>query len=119
MKIGLNRKIVNIEVSDKTFKIGLFPILCERLIIQHDLMEKEFTKIENPTTDDLQEKNSKQYEIELEILESLLVSNSYEFDRKWWETHTDALGMSEFIMLSKLKDIDPAKLKKKEIIKSH
>lgn len=119
MKIGLNRKVVNIEVSDKIFKIGLFPIICESLIIKHDLLEKEYAKIEKPTSDDLQEKNSKQYEIEFEILESLLIANSYNFDREWWELHTDALGMNEFIMLSKIKDIDPTKLKKKETIKNH
>ena len=116
MKIGLNRKVVEIQVSDKTFKIGLFPIICESLIIKHDLLEKEYAKIENPTSDDLNEKGKAQYEIQFEILESLLISNGYEFDRDWWELHTDTLGIMEFIIVSKSKDIVPNP-KKKETVK--
>ncbi len=118
MKIGLNRKIINLEVCDKIFKIGIFPIICESLIVKHDLMEKEFEQLKEPSVDELNEKNLAQFELQFEILESLLVSNGYEFDRSWWESHLDILGISEFIIMSKSKDILPNP-KKKEKITSH
>ena len=116
MKIGLNRKIANIEVCDKIFKIGIFPIACESLIVKHDMLDKEFEKIKKPSVDELNGKNEAQYEIQFEILENLLIANGYEFDRKWWETHLDVLGILEFIITSKSKDIVPDTLKKKEVI---
>lgn len=116
MKIGLNRKIATIEVQDKVFKIGIFPIMCESLIVKHDLLEREFEKMKEPTADDVNEKNLAQYEMQFDILENLLIANGYDFDRSWWEMNTDIMGVSEFIILSKSKDIIPEKLKKKETI---
>jgi len=119
MKIGLNRKIANIEVCGKIFKIGIFPIACESLIVKHDMLDKEFEKIKKPSVDDLNGKNEAQFELQFEILENLLISNEYEFDRKWWETHLDVLGILEFILTAKSKDIEAVTLKKKEVIQGH
>lgn len=118
MKIGLNRKTIDIEAYDKIFKIGIFPIICDVLIVKHDSLEKEYEKIENPTADDVNGKNQAQYNLQFEILENLLNANGYEFKKDWWEKHFDSLAISEFIVISKSKDAMPTP-KKKEQIKSH
>jgi len=116
MKIGLNRKIANIEVADKTFKIGIFPIACEALIVKHDEMDCEFAKIKEPTVSDLNNKNLAQSDILFEILEKLIVANGYEFDEDWWKIHIDVQGIVEIIIIAKAKDIAPNTVKKKEVI---
>lgn len=118
MKIGLNRKVINIEVCDKVFKIGIFPIMCDQLIVKNDIIEKEWEKQESPTTEDLAKKNRAQHEIQFELLETLLVANGYEFDKEWWQKHVDLLGIQEFIVIAKSKDV-MKDVKKKEVVKSH
>lgn len=119
MKIGLNRNIANIEVCEKIFKIGIFPIICESLIVKNDLIEKAWELEKEHKLDDVNEKNKAQYDIQFEIVENLLVANGYEFDKSWWLRHVDMLGIQEFIVMAKMKDIDSSKLKKKEVIASH
>ena len=119
MKIGLNRNKINIEVCDKVFKIGIFPIICESLIVKNDLIEKAWEEQKEHTLDDINAKNKAQYDIQFEIVENLLLANGYDFDKDWWLSHVDMLGLSEFIVFSKMKDVDPTKLKKKEVIQGH
>ena len=39
--------------------------------------------------------------------------------KDWWLSHVVMLGISEFIVISKMKDVDQSKLKKKEVIQGH
>lgn len=115
MKTGMNRKVANIEVAGKVFKIGMFPVICELLIIK----ETENTQAKPTTMEEVMENNKIEYALQFEMLENLLIANDYEFDRAWWELHNDITGIGEFISLARTKDVVPTKLKKKEIIKSH
>ncbi len=114
MKIGLNRKTVNIEVCEKTFKIGIFPIICEYLIVKNDVIERAWEKQENKTSEELQKKNKAQLDIQFEILENLLIANGYEYDEKWWKSRLDLLGVQEFIVVAKSKDVIEGSKKKSQ-----
>jgi len=117
MKIGLNRKTINIEVCDKVFKIGIFPIICDQLIVKNDLIEKAWEKQTEHSIDEINEKNKSQWDIQFQILEYLLISNGYEFDKDWWTSHLDSLGIQEFIVVAKSKDV--METKKKAVIQGH
>lgn len=116
MKVGLNRNKAIIEVSDQIFQIGIFPIICESLIVKNDLIEKSWETQKEHTLDEVNEKNKTQYEIQFQIIENLLIANGYTYDKDWWLRSVDMLGLQEFIVMSKMKDVAPDKLKKKEVI---
>lgn len=89
MKLGINRKVVEFEIGDQTFKIGIVPVYAHYLVVKHDNNEGN---IED------------QVAITYEIVESILLANGYEFDKSFWERNLDYVGFVEFIANCLAKD---------------
>ena len=110
-KVGVNRKVEEIQVADKTFQIAMIPLRAEYLIMQHDKIEKEYSdKMKEKKADDdyyelYYERNEKCYEILYEVVNDILEANGYHFDREWWDKHIDAYGVIEFLSFCRAKDL--------------
>lgn len=108
MRIGVNRKKIDIDVADKTFTIGLVPIHVNTLVIEDarvaDDKTLEFVDIAN-----------KQVEITYECVSDILEANGYTFNKDWWEKNMDFQAMQEFVASCLAKDVVESKKKVTEL----
>jgi len=109
MKIGINRNTASVEFRDQTYEIKIIPIFAEYLIAEHDKLDKEFSKKENPTEEESYAHVYESIDYLLKIVEVILLANDYTFDDKWWRENADSSTLVEFIANCKLKDFTPKK----------
>ena len=102
MRVGVNRKKIDIEVADKTFSIGLVPIHVNTLVVEDSRVaeDKEMSFVD---------KANKQVEITYECISDILEANGYTFYKDWWEKVMDFQAMQEFVASCLAKDIDTKK----------
>jgi len=102
MRVGINRKSIDIGVADKTFTIGLVPIHVNTLVV-------EDARVAEDKTLEFVDMANKQVEITYECVSDILEANGYTFYKDWWEKNMDFQGMQEFVASCLAKDIDTKK----------
>jgi len=75
--------------------------------------QKEFAKLTEDISREIDEFAKSKIDRLLNILELLLTKNGYTFDRQWWIDNADEADYREFIMKSMKKDQKDGNVKKK------
>lgn len=108
-------------VDGKQFDIAIVPIRVEELLVQHDKINGEYLgklkDIEDEETiGDLVNGHTEDCgRLILEMLESLLVANGYEYDQDWWTARVTYSDIIQIIAFSKAKDMISDKTDKKKV----
>jgi hypothetical protein len=131
-----------IEIRDKSWDIKFFNNWCIREYNQINEVIKRIQKVSQFEMPKIQEKlkagkiNNEQaeeimigfeneikeaasdefFDKRMDLIQEILESNEYEFDRKWWMRKADASDIMTFITSAYLKDMD--KVKKKQVLKN-
>lgn len=120
-----DKKIIEIEVRGKTFKIWFVSNWVvreyEKLNQKLATLQEMYKELETlPGKDRIQELAAEIKKIgssllddRLEIVEEILLTNDIDFDRKWWERKTDAVDISTFLNKCAFKDVIASKKKVK------
>lgn len=120
----IDKKIIDIEVRNKIFKISFVSNWVIYQYEQHNknllALQKLYAELElvpskermKELADEIQTLGKDVLKNKLEIVEEILISNDLAFDRDWWERRTDAADIHRFLNLCAFKDIDMTSKKK-------
>ena len=122
-KIGsIDRKKIDILVSDKTFTIGFVSVFARRSAVEYQSAVSELLQIQSIKDDEEREKKISglsiedlEHKIKLrdDVIENILISNGYDYDSDWWDKWTSYSDQNEFIQICLMKDMVQEKKKEK------
>lgn len=104
-EVGINRPRFVIKVNDKEFSLAFVPNWArfrfiefwnriEKMIEAHKIQdEKKRQEMIDSLSDDSES------DMLYEIIQVILEANGHEFDKDWWERHTDAEDQLDFVRI--------------------
>ncbi len=111
---GIDRKAIDIAVADKVFKISFVSIYARKCAADFQKTVAEFIDIQLIEDDKQREEemdklNNDEINAKIalreEIIQHVLESNGYTYDKDWWEKHTTSHDQNEFVQFCLMKDI--------------